>query len=117
MNILLIINDPPYGTEKAYNALRLAMAIQKEHEGVHLRVFLIADAVGAALEGQTTPQGYYNLERMLGSVLIRGGEVSLCGSCIDARGLKDAKWVEGAARGSMSQLAAWTVEADKVLVF
>jgi len=117
MNILLIINDPPYGTEKAYNALRLAMAIQKGHVDVQLRVFLMADAVSAALGGQVTPQGYYNLERMLRSVLSRGGEVRLCGSCLDARGLKDAACVEGAARGSMSQLAAWTVEADQVLVF
>ena len=117
MNILIIINDPPYGTEKAYNALRLAMAIQKEHEDVQLRVFLMADAVGVASKGQTTPQGYYNLERMLKSVLKRGGDVSLCGSCTDARGLGQDAWIEGAARGSMSQLAEWTVEADKVVVF
>ncbi len=28
MKVLLVINDAPYGSEKAYNALRLAMAIQ-----------------------------------------------------------------------------------------
>lgn len=117
MNILLIINDAPYGTEKAFNALRLAMAIQRGHKEVHVRIFLMADAVGGALEGQATPQGYYNLERMLGSVVRRGGEVSLCGSCVDARGLADAAWVEGATRGTIDQLADWTVEADKVLVF
>lgn len=27
MNILIIINDAPYGTEKAYNALRMAMTL------------------------------------------------------------------------------------------
>jgi hypothetical protein len=31
MNILILINDAPYGTEKAYNGFRLAMALQKEH--------------------------------------------------------------------------------------
>ena len=77
----------------------------------------MADAVGCALAGQTTPQGYYNLELMLRSVVSRGGEVGLCGSCIDARGLKEATWMEGTVRSSMSQLAEWTARADKVLVF
>ena len=30
MKVLIIINDAPYGTEKAYNALRVAMQLQKE---------------------------------------------------------------------------------------
>ena len=45
-NILIIINDAPYGTEKAYNALRMAMTLQKEHgENVAVKIFLLADAV------------------------------------------------------------------------
>lgn len=117
MNVLLIINDPAYGTEKAYNALRLAMALQKDHAPTRLRVFLMADAVTAAVAGQKTPDGYYNLERMLRSVAHRGAEVALCGSCLDARGLADASFVSGAHRGSMALLAEWTAEADKVLTF
>jgi uncharacterized protein involved in oxidation of intracellular sulfur len=50
-------------------------------------------------------------------VLAKGGEVSLCGTCADARGLTDAAWLEGVARGSMDQLAGWTAEADRVLIF
>jgi uncharacterized protein involved in oxidation of intracellular sulfur len=69
------------------------------------------------LAGQSTPQGYYNIERMLRSVLAKGGEVSLCGTCADARGLTEAAWLEGVARGSMEQLAGWTAEADRVLIF
>jgi uncharacterized protein involved in oxidation of intracellular sulfur len=30
MKILIIINDAPYGTEKAYNALRIANQINKD---------------------------------------------------------------------------------------
>jgi hypothetical protein len=30
MNILIVINDAPYGSEKAYNALRVALSLQKE---------------------------------------------------------------------------------------
>ena len=59
MKILLIINDAPYGSEKAYNALRMAMMLQKEHSDVEVRVFLMADAVTCAIPAQTTAQGYY----------------------------------------------------------
>ncbi len=116
MDILIIVNGPAYGTEKAYNALRLAMALQKEHADVRVRIFLMADAVSVGVAGQKTPDGYYNLERMLKSVA-RKGEVAMCGSCLDARGLAEAAFVAGASRGSMPQLATWTLEADKVLTF
>lgn len=117
MKTLIIINDSPYGTEKAYNALRLAMALQKEHQDVRLRVFLLADGVVCSANGQVTPNGYYNLERMLRAVITRGAEVSYCGTCADARGLKEENLVDGVGRGTMSQLALWTAEADKVVVF
>lgn len=116
MTTLIIINDPPYGTEKAYNALRLAMAMQKDHAEVHVQVFLMADAVHCAMAGQNTPQGYYNLERMLKGVLLKG-EVKACGSCMDARGVKEEQFVPGVKRSTMDELAAWTAAADKVLVF
>lgn len=73
-NYLLIINDGPYGNERSYNALRLAMSLAKRPE-THVRVFLMGDGVQCATRGQETPQGYYNVERMLSSVL-RGGEVA-----------------------------------------
>jgi uncharacterized protein involved in oxidation of intracellular sulfur len=116
MTTLIIINDPPYGTEKAYNALRLAMALQKDHADVRVQVFLMADAITCALAGQNTPQGYYNLERMLKSVLLKG-EVWACGSCMDARGVKEEQFLPGVKCSTMAELAQWTVAADKVLVF
>jgi uncharacterized protein involved in oxidation of intracellular sulfur len=116
MTTLIIINDPPYGTEKAYNALRLAMALQKDHSDVHVQVFLMADAITCALAGQNTPQGYYNLERMLKGVLLKG-EVKACGSCMDARAVKEEQFLPGVKRSTMAELAQWTVAADKVLVF
>ncbi len=57
MKILLILNEAPYGSEKVYNVLRLAMKLQQEHAEAEIRVFLMADAVTAALPDQTTPQG------------------------------------------------------------
>jgi uncharacterized protein involved in oxidation of intracellular sulfur len=74
MKSLIIINDAPYGTEKAYNALRLAMSIQKEGNDAQVDVFLMADAVGCGLPNQNTPQGYYNIERMLKSVILKGSK-------------------------------------------
>jgi uncharacterized protein involved in oxidation of intracellular sulfur len=117
MKILFILNAAPYGSEKTYNALRLAMALQKDQPGAEVLVFLMADAVTAALPAQTTPQGYYNTERMMKSVVSRGGQVRLCGACCEARGIKAIPLLEGAEISTMSQLAQWTVESERVLVF
>lgn len=117
MNILIIINDAPYGTEKAYNALRMTMTLQKEHTDVCVRIFLMADAVACALPNQSTPEGYYNIERMLKSVISKGGQVKACGTCSEARGIKGLTLIEGVEISTMSQLTQWTVEAVKVVTF
>lgn len=114
MKTLLILNDPPYGSERSYNGLRLAKALAgKEAE---VTVFLMADAVACAKVGQKVPQGFYNLELMLKSVA-RRGEVLLCGTCMDARGLTDGELLEGARRSTLDELAERTLAADRVLVF
>jgi uncharacterized protein involved in oxidation of intracellular sulfur len=115
MKILILLNDPAYGTERSYNGLRLAKALQRAD--AQIDVFLMADAVVCAKRGQKLPAGYYKLEVMLGSVLRRGARVLLCGTCMDARGLADEDLVPGARRSTMEELAALTLEADKVLVF
>ncbi len=112
---LFILNDAPYGNERAYNALRLAGAVASKDDQ-QVRVFLMADAVACAKSGQKVPEGYYNLQLMLGKVL-RKGEVGPCGTCMDARGMAQTDAIEGARRSTLAQLADWTVEADKVLVF
>ena len=117
MNTLFILNDPPYGTERVYNGLRLAHALVKKDPQTGVTVFLMADAVGAARAGQKTPEGYYNLERMLKRVIAANGKVLLCGTCMDARGLDEAALMPGARRSTMDELAAETLSADKVLVF
>jgi uncharacterized protein involved in oxidation of intracellular sulfur len=116
MKVLFILNDPPYGTERTYNGLRLASALLKSDPAAEITVFLMGDAVVAAKHGQETPDGYYNVERMLKRVL-GNGQVLLCGTCMDARGLADGELMEGAARSTMDALAATTAAADQVLVF
>lgn len=117
MKSLFIINDPPYGTERVYNALRLAHALAKKDPAAEVTLFLMADAVLAAKAAQKTPEGFYNIERMLKRVLAANGRVLLCGTCMDARGLAEAEIVKDAHRSTMDDLAAATIEADKVLVF
>jgi uncharacterized protein involved in oxidation of intracellular sulfur len=112
---LFILNDAPYGNERAYNGLRLAGALAGK-DGQQVRVFLMADAVGCAKVGQKVPDGYYNVQLMIGRAL-RKGEVGLCGTCMDARGMTEAEMIEGAKRSTLAQLADWTAEADRVLVF
>ncbi|MFP3939477.1 MAG: DsrE/DsrF/TusD sulfur relay family protein [Acidobacteriota bacterium] len=114
--ILLILNDPPYGTERSYNGLRLALALPKAEPEARVNLFLMADAVGCAKAGQQTPNGYYNLQRMVRAAL-RHGDVLACGSCLDARGLTEAELVDGVRRSSMDGLARHTLAADRVLVF
>jgi uncharacterized protein involved in oxidation of intracellular sulfur len=117
MKALFILNDPPYGTERIYNALRLAHALLKKEPQTEVAIFLMADSVVAAKAGQKTPDGFYNVERMLKRVLAANGKVLLCGTCMDARGLDDAALMVGALRSTMDELAAATVEADKIMVF
>lgn len=113
MKTLFILNDAPYGTERSYNALRLARALAKI-DGEEVRLFLMGDSVACAKAGQKVPDGYYNAGNMVRMV---GGEVGLCGTCMDARGLTEDQVVEGARRSTLKELAEWTAAADKVLVF
>jgi uncharacterized protein involved in oxidation of intracellular sulfur len=115
MSTLFILNDPPYGTERSYNAMRLAAALGKSTSKV--RVFLIGDGASCAHRSQKVPHGHYSIEVMVKTVIKSGGEVGVCASCMDARGLSDADLIEGSHRSSMDELARWTEEARQVLVF
>ena len=105
-----------YG-EKAYNALRLANQLGREHENLEVRIFLMADAVACALPAQVTPNGYYNIERMMKFSLSKGARVKICGSCAEARGLKNIPLIEGTELSTMAELTNWVVDSDKVITF
>lgn len=116
MNILFILNEAPYGNERTYNGIRLAGALAKlDRNEVHL--FLLGDAVSSAHRQQKVPTGYYNIEMMLSVVTSHAGVIGVCGTCMDARGIKPEDLVQGAHRSSMDELAQWTQWAEKVLVF
>ncbi len=116
MKTLFILNDPPYGTERSYNGFRLASAVVKRGTD-EVRVFLMGDAAACAKRGQSVPQGYYNLERMLRSLVQRQVPIGVCGTCMDARGISETELTDGARRSTLDELATWTEWAEKTLVF
>jgi uncharacterized protein involved in oxidation of intracellular sulfur len=93
------------------------MMLQKEHADAEVHIFLLADAVACALPDQSTAKGYYNIGRMLKAAINKGAQVKTCGTCADARGITGLTLIEGVEIGTMSQLAEWTLEADKVITF
>lgn len=117
MKHLIIINDAPYGTEKAYNGFRLAMSLQRERKEDEVRVFLMADAVGCGLPGQDTPDGYYNIGRMVKAVVAKGGAIRACGTCAKARGMAGLQLIEGVVIGTMKDLTEWVATSDRVVSF
>ena len=116
MNVLMIVNGPPYGSELPFNALRLAGTLAKR-DGVHVRLFLMGDAVVSAIDNQDLPDGYYHLDRMLKNLARKGADIGCCGTCLDARGIGEDQLVEGARRSTMEELADWTLEADRIVTF
>jgi len=117
MSFLFILNDPPYGTERTYNGLRLAINLLVKNEGAKVNVFLMGDAASSSKSGQKTPNGYYNIEKMLMSVMNKGGSILVCGTCMDARGITETELTTGARRSTMDELTELTSSTDKVLVF
>lgn len=116
MKTLFILNDAPYGSERSYNGVRLAGSLSKV-EGEEVKVFLIGDAASCAKGGQKVPEGFYNLQVMLGRVVRNGAQIGVCGTCMDARGIADAELIEGTHKSTLAELTAWTRWADKVIVF
>jgi uncharacterized protein involved in oxidation of intracellular sulfur len=116
MKTLFILNEASYGSERTYNGLRLAGSLSKREDN-EVKVFLIGDAATAAHKDQKVPQGFYNVEVMLGNVIHHGGVIGICGTCMDARGISDTDLIAGTNRSSLAELTDWTIWADKVLVF
>jgi uncharacterized protein involved in oxidation of intracellular sulfur len=116
MRTLFIVNDPPYGSERSYNALRLAASLAaRENEEVW--VYLMGDAVSGAKAGQSLPKGYYNFEALLRLVVSYGGAIAACGTCLEARGIAAGEMVEGLQKTTLQTLTDWVQEVDRVLTF
>lgn len=116
MKVLVILQGPAYGDERAYNGLRLAGNLAKRDDA-EVKVFCFGDAVGCAVAGQQLPNGYYHLDRMITAAAHHGAEIGLCGSCMDARGITDTMIIPDAHRSNLDQVTDWTLWADKTVTF
>jgi uncharacterized protein involved in oxidation of intracellular sulfur len=116
MEYLLVLNDPPYGTQRAYNALRLAGALAKGATG-EVSIFLLGDGVVCGLRRQSPADASYNVQEMLRLLAAQGISIGACRTCLEARGIDDASLVAGINRRTLDDLRNWTEEAKKVFVF
>lgn len=104
-----MLNAPPYGTERSYNALRLAGSLVKA-EGEEVRMFLIGDAASCAKSGQKVPEGFYNIQLMLNRVTRSGGKAGVCGTCMEARGITETDLADGTQISTLAELASWILD-------
>jgi len=111
---LFIVNDSPYGSQRTYNGLRLAVALSKKDSA---RIFLLGDGVTAAFRGLNPAHADYNPQEMLRQLVAQGVTIAVCHTCLEARGIGDDMLIAEAKRGPMDQLVSWTEEAEKVLTF
>lgn len=115
--LLFIINSAPYGNETFFSGLRLALQLQDQNNAkVEIKLFLMSDAVTAGLAKQNPAEGYH-LQQMLEILTAQGATVKLCKTCTNARGVTELPLAEGVEIGTLSELADWTIDADKVLNF
>lgn len=115
MKILFIVSEGSYGNQNAYNALRVALMVQIEHPEVNTQIFLMGDGVACSPANQLTPEGYYSLEKMLATFISKGGQVKVLTTSLEIRGMVKMERIKGIKLATMSDLAKWTVEADKLI--
>ena len=112
--VLIILNEAPYGQERSFHGLRLADALLRIEKELDLSIYLTNDAVLCAKQGQKTPNGYYNIERML-KPLIKQGEVLVCNTCMEARGLTEEDLLPGVRVSKLGELVNKNLNLSAVL--
>lgn len=116
--ILMIVHAPPYGSERVLSALRLATALLgQEDERVDLSVFMMSDGVVAGLPNQPPAEAGGGLQQMIEHLVAQGATIRLCRTCAVARGIAELPLIPGVAIGTLSEMAAAAIEADKVITF
>lgn len=78
--------------------------------------YLLADTTFCALKEQTTPDGYYNIGRMVRRIG-KQGKIGACGTCMDARGLSILPLLDGVQRSTIDELTSWILASEKVISF
>lgn len=118
MKILIIFNRQPYdNTDITWNGLRLADKLQEN--GQDVRLFLMNDSVDMARDICKPPETYdQDLSLMLKNLILKMVPVKVCGTCLTRCGIyRNHPYFKGAEMATMSDLAQWVVESDKVITF
>jgi len=118
MSTLIIFNRQPYdGNDIAWNALRLAKTLKDKGEDV--KIFLMNDSVDLARDTTEKPEFYeFDLVKILKELYNNGIELKVCGTCQARCGLnKNQPYFNDKIKGTMDDLASWTIECNKVLTF
>jgi tRNA 2-thiouridine synthesizing protein D len=111
----IIINEAPYGKERALSALRFAATADIESNKV--RIWLFENGVYLAKKGQKPAQGIINCGELLKNLIDGGAEVKACVVCVEARGLTQADLLDNVKTATVHELVEWTANSDKVIVF
>ena len=133
-SLLILLNDLPYKTDKAYNALRAAGVAQKN--GTKVVIFLMGDSVYVARKNQQPPPDFPNLENMVVDLIQDGIDFKLCTTCVNARGFEPkegeisscfvgakkggmipADLIEGTEMSTMPEFVTLVSESEKVISF
>lgn len=114
--ILIIINAPPYGSERCLSGLRLATALAGSNAKPQVRIFLMSDATILGLPNQIDGAGN-GLQGMVEQLVGQGVDIRLCRTCALARGLGELPLIAGTTIGTLLELAEATLAADKVITF
>jgi uncharacterized protein involved in oxidation of intracellular sulfur len=116
--VLIILNDYPYdGSDKTWNALRLAEKLNSENHSV--RIFLINDSIDLAKDATKKPEGFsYDLVNILKKLIQEGVEVKACSTCMNRCGKhKNEPYFSKNIIGHMKDLSNWIITSDKVVSF
>lgn len=113
--VLFSFNDPPYAPRRSSTGC--AWAPRWRWAGVQARVFLLSDAVVAAMANQKLPDNSYHLDRMIGCCARHGANIGSCGTCLDARGITEGMLTRGTRRSTLDELADWRLWAEQVVTF
>lgn len=108
MRTLFIVNDAPCGSEKMFNALRLAMALQNMPHGRRRggRAARTSHAAGVL---------QHRADAQVGDGRGRPGQTLW--DLLRGAGTQGPGADRGGRLSAMPQLADWTATSDKVLVF
>lgn len=117
MAYLLVLNDSPYGSQRTYNALRLAGVLAKSSTSSEVAIFLLGDGVVSGLRRESPADASYNIQEMLRLLAAQGMSIGACRTCLEARGIDDSSLVAGIKRRTLDDLRNWIEGAAKVLVF